>query len=205
MLNRLLLALSICSAVAAATPAQPAELVVKGGWLFDGVSGRIVRNRAIVIANGRILSVNTDPAQSASPKAQVLALTGDDYILPGMLDLHAHYNLTLNKIRREESRVMPVIYLANGVTTTYTAGSFDPRLMLATRRRIDRGEQIGPRILNSGPYFGPARPGWNAGATADEIREEVDHWAELGVAGFKANRSRSANGARWFIASAYTR
>ena len=188
MLKRFLLALSIGSAVAAAVPASSAELVVKGGWLFDGVSGRIVRNWAIVISNGRFLTVNVDPAKSASPGAQVLTLTGDDYILPGMLDLHAHYNMTLNKIRREEVQAMPVIYLANGVTTTYTAGSFDPRLMLETRRSIDRGERIGPRILNSGPYFGPARPGWNAEATAAEIREEVDHWAELGVAGFKAKR-----------------
>ena len=56
--------------------------------------------------------------------------------------------------------------------------------MLQMRRRIDRGEQIGPRVWSAGPYFGPARPGWNADATDDEIRAEVDYWAERGVAGF---------------------
>ena len=109
-------------------------------------------------------------------------------MLPGLIDLHAHYNMTLHKKRREETVVMPVIYLANGVTTTFPAGSFDPQAMLEMRRRIERGEQPGPRLLSSGPYFGPARPGWNREATDDEIRTEVDHWVELGVTGFKAKR-----------------
>ena len=53
---------------------------------------------------------------------------------------------------------------------------------------VDRGERVGPRIHNSGPYFGPARPGWSAAASTEEIHAEVDRWAELGVAGFKAKR-----------------
>ena len=43
--------------------------------------------------------------------------------------------------------------------------------MMAARVRIDAGEQVGPRIYNSGPYFGTARPGWNAAAmTPERIR-----------------------------------
>src|SRR6185437_6360953 len=45
---------------------------------------------------------------------------------------------------------------------------------------------IGPRIYNSGPYFGSARPGWNnALETPDRIRAEVDYWAANGVRDFK--------------------
>ena len=57
---------------------------------------------------------------------------------------------------------------------------------METRQRIDRGLQPGPRIFNSGPYFGTARPDWNQNATTEDIYREVDHWAELGARGFKA-------------------
>src|ERR1700686_816379 len=66
-------------------------------------------------------------------------------------------------------------------------GRLPPEGMMAARVRIDPGEQVGPRIYNSGPYFGTARPGWNAAAmTPERIRAEVDHWAARGVRGFKA-------------------
>jgi imidazolonepropionase-like amidohydrolase len=62
----------------------------------------------------------------------------------------------------------------------------DPNAMHDLRVRIENGQQPGPRLLNSGPYFGSARPGWNREITTQEIYAEVDHWAELGAKGFKA-------------------
>jgi imidazolonepropionase-like amidohydrolase len=73
------------------------------------------------------------------------------------------------------------------VTSTFPAGEVDPEGMMAARRRIERGEQVGPRILSSGPYFGTARPNWKAAdETPEQIRKEVDEWAARGVMGFKA-------------------
>ncbi len=62
----------------------------------------------------------------------------------------------------------------------------DPENVMAARIAIDNGERPGPRIMNSGPYFGSARPGWNRDATPDQIREEVDYWVSQGAKGFKA-------------------
>jgi imidazolonepropionase-like amidohydrolase len=58
--------------------------------------------------------------------------------------------------------------------------------MMAARKRIDDGEQIGPRIYNSGPYFGTARRGWSQKATAADIDRDVDYWAAQGARAFKA-------------------
>ena len=58
--------------------------------------------------------------------------------------------------------------------------------MQKLRKRIEKGDQVGPRLINSGPYFGRARPGWRGIKPADEIRQEVDFWAAQGVGGFKA-------------------
>jgi imidazolonepropionase-like amidohydrolase len=89
--------------------------------------------------------------------------------------------------RRDEVVVQPVVYLANGVTSTFPAGEYNPEDMAALRERVDRGEQPGPRIYNSGPYFGSVRKGWNPDKLPpDSIYAEVDYWVSRGVKGFKA-------------------
>ncbi|MFQ5719708.1 MAG: amidohydrolase family protein [Acidobacteriota bacterium] len=170
------------------TASSVPDLVLRGGHRFDTTRQVMVKNTGIVVIRGRFMQVGGDPTAFAGPGAKIVTLADDDYILPGLIDLHAHYNMTLNKIRREETRSMPIIYLANGVTLTFPAGELDPEAMLAARRRIEAGEQVGPRLLSSGPYFGPARPGWNPDATSEEIRREIDFWASRGVAGIKVKR-----------------
>ena len=127
--------------------------------------------------------------------ARIVQLSDDEYIIPGIFDMHAHYNMTLGPggIRADEFTYNPLIFLANGVTSTFPAGEYDPAAMMATRKRIDNGEQIGPRIYNSGPYFGTARPGWNNDATTVDIDREVDEWAALGVRSFKAKGASPAH------------
>jgi hypothetical protein len=122
------------------------------------------------------------------PRRAWVRLQPDETILPGFFDLHAHYAIDLfGEERVDEYTINPIIFLANGITSTFPAGEVDPEGMMGARRRIERGEQIGPRIMSSGPYFGTARPGWrNADWTADRIREEVDTWAAKGARGFKA-------------------
>ena len=179
---------AVCLAVVFSSAGHAQPLVIRGGSIFSGTGDRMHANTGIVVVNGRLMEVGANLEKRELESARVIDLGDDDYILPGIFDLHAHYNMTLNEIRREETEVTPVIYLANGVTSTFPAGAFDPMAMLECRARIDRGEQPGPRIFNSGPYFGPARPGWDPDMPLEQIRAEVDRWAELGVAGFKAKR-----------------
>jgi len=117
-----------------------------------------------------------------------VTLADDEYVLPGLFDLHAHYAVDLFGAGRvDEYTVNPLLFLANGVTSTFPAGEVEPEGMMEARKRIDNGEQIGPRIMNSGPYFGSARPGWNnAAMTPDAIRADVRKWAALGIKGLKA-------------------
>jgi imidazolonepropionase-like amidohydrolase len=168
---------------------QGQDIVLRGGWLFDSVGDTLIRNTGIVVRGGKFLEVGAKLEGRDLSGMRVIDLAEDETILPGIFDLHAHYNVNLfGRKRRDEYFVNPIIFLANGVTATFPAGEFDPEGMMEARKRIDRGEQIGPRIFNSGPYFGPARPGWNPKATVQDIYNEVDYWAARGVAGFKAKR-----------------
>ena len=135
-----------------------------------------------------LLEVGASLANRDLSAARVVRLQPDETILPGFFDLHAHYAIDLfGEERVDEYTINPIIFLANGITSTFPGGEVDPEGMMSARRRIERGEQVGPRILSSGPYFGTARPGWrNADWTADRIRQEVDTWAAKGARGFKA-------------------
>jgi len=167
---------------------QAGDIVIVGGRLFDGVRDTLVPNTGIVVRQGIFLEVGANLTGRDLTAARVVRLADTETILPGFFDLHAHYAIDLfGQGRVDEYTVNPVLFLANGVTSTFPAGEVDPVGMETARRRLERGEQVGARLHGSGPYFGTARPGWQAAAeTPERIRKEVDEWAMRGVKGFKA-------------------
>jgi imidazolonepropionase-like amidohydrolase len=166
--------------------AQERDVVVTGGWLFSATSNDRIRNPGILIRGGKFLRVGGDLSIAAA-NAERLAVADTETIIPGLIDLHAHYAIELfGAGRKDETVAYPSLFLANGVTATFPAGEMDPNAMRELRVRIENGVQPGPRLLNSGPYFGTARPGWNRAITTEQIYAEVDKWAELGAKGFKA-------------------
>lgn len=178
---------ALCTLCVSPATAQEA-VIIRGGWVFTGTSDSVQRNPGILVRGGKLLVTNGQMAEDDTAGAKTIQLDDDEYILPGFFDMHAHYNMTLGEggVRQDEFTYNPLIFLANGVTSTFPAGEYDPEGMMEARKRIDSGKQIGPRIYNSGPYFGSARRGWNRDITPEEICSEVDHWAEQGVRGFKA-------------------
>jgi imidazolonepropionase-like amidohydrolase len=123
----------------------------------------------------------------AAPNAERVQVADAETVVPGFFDLHAHYAMDLFSAgRKDETVAYPLLFIANGVTSTFPAGEMDPDVMRQLRIRIENGVEPGPRLLSSGPYFGTARPGWDRDITTQQIHAEVDHWAELGVRGFKA-------------------
>ena len=180
-------ALLIATLAPAGLTAQREPVIIRGGWIFTSRSDTVERNRGIFIRGGTLLVTDGDFVEEDTTGARTIQLSDDEYILPGIFDLHAHYNMTIGEggVRSDEYTYNPLIFLANGVTSTFPAGEYDPVGMEATRKRIDAGQQIGPRLYNSGPYFGKARRGWTP-ISPDSIDKEVDYWADQGVRGFKA-------------------
>jgi imidazolonepropionase-like amidohydrolase len=192
-LRRILVAccLLLLACPAHAQPEMPPTTVVRGGWLFDATDDARVRNPGIVVRSGKILAIGATRLDTTG--ARTIRLGDDDTLLPGLIDLHAHYAVDFFGAGRvEETDGYPLLYLANGATTTFTSGEMQPEKMQELREAIDRGERIGPRVLTSGPYFGTARPGWsNDERTPASVRQEVDAWAARGTRHFKAKRIRA--------------
>ena len=192
-----LMAFVVVGALSLAVASQPialqaGDIVFRGGLLFDAVGDAAVANTGLIVRNGTILKVGASLAGRDLSAARVVDLDPGDTILPGLFDLHAHYAMDLfGSGRLDETDVNPVIFLANGVTSTFPGGEINPEDMRSLREQIDAGVRIGPRLYNSGPYFGSARPGWRqAEVTEAQVRRDVDEWAAKGARGFKAKGIR---------------
>ena len=178
------------------------EVIVRGGWLFDGISDTRRQNTGIVIRDGKFAEIDVDLQERVLAGANVIDLADADTILPGMIDLHAHYNFDLVDVGRTEEVIYNgIVFLSNGVTSTWSAGEYYPERVIEQRDLVDSGESVGPRLFASGPYFGGFRceynvktaaddcAAWPNDITAEEIRAEVDHWAEQGVISIKIKQA----------------
>jgi imidazolonepropionase-like amidohydrolase len=165
----------------------PHDILITGGWMFSSTGDKRVKNPGILVRAGKLLRVGGD-LSVAAPDAEKIVLAPNETVMPGLFDLHAHYAMQLvpRTARVDEINAYPELFIANGVTSTFPAGESDPVAMRELRISIDAGKRVGPRLMNSGPYFGSARRGWDPNTTPDQIYAEVDKWANLGVKGFKA-------------------
>ena len=80
--------------------AENGTLIIRGGWLFDGVSDTRRWNSGIIIRNGKIVDVDANVDVEIPGSANVIDLQDSETILPGLIDLHAHYNLDLVDVGR---------------------------------------------------------------------------------------------------------
>src|SRR5262249_19110062 len=117
--------------------------------VFDAQSGKIVTDQNVVITGNRIGSV-----QAAGPPtvadAEVIDATGKT-LIPGLWDMHSH-------VADNDG----LLNLAAGVTTVRDLAN-DTDTLLARRKRIEEGKEIGTRIViagiidGRGPYQGPTK------------------------------------------------
>ena len=149
--------------------------------MFDTDSKSFQKNSGLYVKNGLFVNI-----QESSADWEELNLTDEDYMLPGLIDLHAHYRVSYANKAYDDTLAMPKIFLANGITSTFPAGEIEPEKMWDLQEHIDSGKRSVPRILHSGPYYGTAAPDWNPEFSEQEIRDRVDYWAARGALGFKA-------------------
>jgi imidazolonepropionase-like amidohydrolase len=126
-------------ASAVAKKAAPAPLLaVVGGTVVDVVRGRRIPNAAVLLQGGKVLKVGPMATVSIPKGARVLRAEGKT-VLPGLWDMHAHF---------QQAEWGPA-YLAAGVTTVRDCGN-EFAYINAVQRAIDSGHGVGPRILKAG-------------------------------------------------------
>jgi imidazolonepropionase-like amidohydrolase len=109
-----------------------------GATLIDGTGAAPVANATVVTRDGKILAAGPGDKVKVPPNAQRVDVAGK-YIIPGLWDMHAHY---------EQVEWGP-IYLAAGVTTVRDVGNeFD--FITAVRDAVNSGTALGPHMLLAG-------------------------------------------------------
>ena len=131
----------------AAGPAFQADLVLKGGTIYDG-SGRAAFVGDVAITGDRITYVGRSAKIRARRSIDVRGLI----VAPGFIDLHTHPEITA----AEPAKRRLDTWLAQGVTTIVTGndgfGDFD----IAAQTRSLKARPIGPNMA-SYVGFGPVR------------------------------------------------
>jgi imidazolonepropionase-like amidohydrolase len=151
----------------------PGKLVIHDVALFDAERAQMVPHQDVVIHGKRVVSVV--PTGPVPGGAEVIEGAGKT-LLPGLWDMHAH-------VQRNDG----LLNLAAGVTSVRDLAN-DTDELLARRRRIEEGTELGTRIVMAGfidgpgPYQGPTKV-----LVSDEKagREWVDKYAALGMVQIK--------------------
>ncbi|MEP6924761.1 MAG: amidohydrolase, partial [Pyrinomonadaceae bacterium] len=152
------------------SPAQKGALVITNANLIDGTGKTPITDAVIVMENGRITSVGTRASVKIPKGARSFDAAGK-YVLPGLWDMHAHF---------EQVEWGPV-YLAAGVTTVRDVGN-EFEFMTSVRDAIKAGRGLGPRILLAGIIDGdsPTALGIIRANTPEEARAVVNRYYNAG-------------------------
>jgi len=152
--------------------------------VIDGTGAPAVEDQTVVIENSRIRAVGP-AAQVAIPAgAQVIDARGKT-VIPGLFGMHDHTFYPAQGAGGQRNHhwfSAPRLYLAMGVTSIRTAGSYAPYADLNLRDDVARGRVPGPRMNVSGGYIDANRGRVNG---VEDARRLVAYWAEEGATAFK--------------------
>jgi imidazolonepropionase-like amidohydrolase len=120
-------------------------LALVGATLIDGTGSAPIADSLVIIKGGRIIAAGPRASVTIPKDATVLDQKGKT-ILPGLWDMHAHF---------EQVEWGP-IYLAAGVTTVRDCGN-ELEFIKAVRDAIAQGRGLGPRLLLAGIVDGTGK------------------------------------------------
>lgn len=152
------------------SPGNDQLLALVGATLIDGTGAHAVPDSAVVIQQGRIIAAGPRAKIKVPRRAHVINVSGKT-ILPGLWDMHAHF---------EQVEWGPV-YLAAGVTTVRDCGN-EFEFITAVRDAIANGRGLGPRLLLAGIVDGtsPFAIGAQRVDTPEQARQWTDRYHNAG-------------------------
>jgi len=137
-------------------------LAFVGATVVDVTGKPPIPDATVVTSGGKIIAVGPSGEVKVPEDAQRIDVKGK-YIIPGLWDMHAHY---------EQVEWGP-IYLAAGVTTVRDVGNeFD--FITQVRNAVNSGKALGPHMLNAGIVDGDGP--YAIGITRVNNPDEDEKW-----------------------------
>lgn len=152
-----------------AGPDSAGALLLRDATVFDGTGAPARPGTSIVISGDRVVAIgrwNRGESLPDIPGLRVVDCSGR-YVIPGLWDLHTHSS--------DVTPTVPALQLVHGVTGVREMRGSEATH--AVRRRIERGELAGPRmVVASNTLDGPDSPvpGATLIDTDDDARDAAD-------------------------------
>ncbi len=164
-----------------------------GATLIDGTGKKPVANATVVTRNGKIIAAGASSSVVIPDDAQRIDVSGK-YVIPGLWDMHAHY---------EQVEWGP-IYLAAGVTTVRDVGN-EFEFITAVRDKVNSGAGLGPHMLLAGVVDGdgPLALGIERVNSPDDAAKWVHTYHDAGFEQMKIYSSMKSDNVRTVCADAH--
>lgn len=170
---------ALAELAARTAPAPAGTLAITGATLVDGTGAAPVRDAVVVVHDGRIMAAGPRARVAVPAGARVIDGQGK-WIIPGLWDMHAHF---------EQVEWGP-IYLAAGVTTVRDVGNV-MEFITSVRDAVRDGRGVGPRMLLAGVVDGdgPFALGVQRVSTPEQARAWVRRYHDAGFQQMKVYSS----------------
>jgi imidazolonepropionase-like amidohydrolase len=123
------------------------QWLIKNTNVVDVLSGKVLKNRNILIENNKIISIGKKNKNHDNIPASNQIDATNKYVIPGLWDNHIHIegeNLV------EDNLALFPVYLAYGITTVRDCASDLGEQVLSWRDQINNGSLLGPTIFTAG-------------------------------------------------------
>jgi imidazolonepropionase-like amidohydrolase len=130
------------------------ELLLRNARLVTMKGDEVIERGDVLVADGRIAAIGPAGQVSAPAGATSLDMSGKT-IVPGFIDLHAHYILGASQWQGDlhpEQNPHLLANLAYGVTT-WRDPSIRSQTLFAMAEMVEAGTTLGPRIHGTGDIF----------------------------------------------------
>ena len=117
----LVLALILLGVSSTLSAGSQVSLVLRGGQLFDSGKAELRPVGAVVIEGERIKALLSPGQRVSIPRGARVIDTRGKFLIPGLIDAHAHLVHILNSAHLTGDEILP-LYLANGVTALRDVG-----------------------------------------------------------------------------------
>jgi CubicO group peptidase (beta-lactamase class C family)/imidazolonepropionase-like amidohydrolase/Tol biopolymer transport system component len=169
-------------------------VVLRGATIITMRGTEVLRNADVTVTNGRIVGVGPRGSVPTPEGARVIDVTGK-FIVPGFIDLHAHWGMAGTLLQPESTNAFA--NLALGITTIR-----DPQVTPDIFDIADLVEVDGvpsPRVFSTGPAIGAAT---NFQSLDDARRELRRYRDEYGTVYLKSYLTGSRQQRQWLVEAA---
>jgi imidazolonepropionase-like amidohydrolase len=156
--------LSISVSAFSLDPYTSKSMALIGVNVIPMTGDTVTRNQTILVKNGVIDEIGDADKVKIPRKSERLDMQGA-YVVPGLIDLHVHFNGG-----RKYNAEQLSMYLANGVTAVLNMKGNKGILNLI--EQVDSGEMLGPEVFTTSPILGNISPTPNSFDLGKEVVQQ---------------------------------